>query len=88
MAKAHLTEFLLKLATDSAMLEKYQKGNKREREALMKKGKLTPQQRKTVLSANTQKLTDEIEKELKNEGAVPQGSGNHLYVQLYVQLPG
>jgi hypothetical protein len=88
MAKPHLTEFLLKLATDAALLEKYRAGGKHQRIGLMEAAGLSASQQEAVLSANTRQITGEIEKELEREGAKPhEGNGNHLHVQLYVQLP-
>jgi hypothetical protein len=88
MAKPHLTEFLLKLATDDAFIEKYRAGSKDQRTALMEAAGLSAAQREAVLSANTRRITDAVKEELKREGAVADHNDHPIIeVSLIVQLP-
>jgi hypothetical protein len=83
MARPRLTEYLLKLATDAAELEKYECGPKtlraklekmpareratalkRERDALLKRAGVTPEQRRRVLTGNSRAITEAVMAEL------------------------
>ncbi len=92
MAKARLTEYLLKLATDSEALEKHRKGSEKERVALMEAAGLSVTQRQAVLSGDSQRITEEVVKELGVEHLAGSGiyvqhpPGGGIYVQIHVQL--
>jgi hypothetical protein len=83
MGRPRLTEYLLKLATNAAELEKYDCGPKklqvklkkmtprereialnRERDALLKRAGVTPEQRRCVLSGDSRAITEAVIAEL------------------------
>lgn len=87
MTHPRLTEFLLKLATDPATLEKYQHANERERNELLEAAGLNTEQRKAILSANTRQITEQVAEELKKVGNVTHAGHDIIHLQISVQLP-
>lgn len=87
MAHPRLTEFLLKLATDPAALEKYRCANERERNELLEAAGLTPEQRKAVLGGNSRQITEQVTEELKRERSATHTGHDIIHLQISVQLP-
>jgi hypothetical protein len=79
MAHAHLTEYLLVLATDSAQLTQYNNANKEQRDALAKAAGLTTPQSEVLQSADSALIMDEVLKELS-------GAGDHRQPAYTIQL--
>jgi len=83
MAHPRLTAYLLKLATDPDELERYNAAEKAEREELLEAHGLTPRQRGALLSADSERITEEVLLEV--QGPAPAG-GTHYTIQLALDI--
>ncbi|MBV8153770.1 MAG: hypothetical protein JOY98_05075 [Candidatus Eremiobacteraeota bacterium] len=84
MAKPRLTEFLLRLATDHALLELYKGYTNAERSVMMQSAELSNDQIHAMLDGDDAAITQQILAELPT-GATSRG-GNHFTVQINVEL--
>lgn len=70
MGQPRLTEFLLKLSTDRATLDKFKKASLRERRDLLADAGLSPEQQEAILSNNSRTLIDAVMSELAREASM------------------
>ena len=69
MGRPKLTEFLLKLATDVEVFQKFKKGNNRQRTDLMLSADLVDRQVDVVLKGDSRKIMEAVMHELEANAA-------------------
>jgi 16S rRNA G1207 methylase RsmC len=69
MGRPKLTEFLLRLATDVEVFEKFKKGNNKQRADLMQVAELVDKQVDVVLKGDSRKIVEAVMQELEANAA-------------------
>jgi len=82
MAHPSLVQYLLKLATDADELERYNAAGEDERRALLEAAGLTAEQCDAMISADSERITEEVTVEVKRKPHAHRGMHYTIQVQL------